>query len=107
MHSAKSEVNGCCLTARPYKHFLDSDHGEREPDHRSRREVKRILEEMKAVQEKIQKDVAHLTGLKMEIEETFKKTQEEQQNLEVDRNSRSQPYNPDESTDICGKGSKQ
>lgn len=64
---------------------LHGKKGKREPDHRSIREIQRILEEMKAVQEKIQKEVAHLIELKRETEKTFKKIKEERPLLEIAR----------------------
>lgn len=47
--------------------------------------MQRILVEMKAHQEKIQKDVAHLTEPHIETKETLKKIQEELQLLELGR----------------------
>lgn len=42
-----------------------------------------ILEEVKAIQERIQKDIAHLPSLKVKTEETLLKIQEERQLIDL------------------------
>lgn len=69
-----------------------------------------ILEEMNAVQERIQKDVAHQTELKVETEGTLKKIKEERQLIDlarkVTKNTASQTENDVHSLDKTFKLSK-